>query len=71
MINPLNTNGFFLLVGCNTIGIVHRTYIVASGYKLKKNIVLFCQKIFVTLTNSVDPNELQQYLAFHQGLHCL
>ena len=24
-----------------------------------------------TLANSEDPDEMQQYAAFHQGLHCL
>ena len=24
-----------------------------------------------TFTNSVDPDEMQQYAAFHLGLHCL
>ena len=28
-------------------------------------------KIFSTLTNSVDPDEMQHYAAFHLGLHCL
>ena len=33
------------------------------------NIVFFCLKIFVTITNSiVEPNEAQHYAAFHLGL---
>ena len=28
-------------------------------------------KIFFTFTNSVDPDEMQHYAAFHLGLHCL
>ena len=28
-------------------------------------------KIFLTVTNSVDPSEMPPYAAFHQGLHCL
>ena len=53
-------------------GIVHCTYLGVSGYNLKeKNIVLFCLKIFFTFTNSVDPDEMQHYAAFHLGLHCL
>ena len=35
------------------------------------NIVFFCMKIFLTFANSVDPDEMQLYAAFHQGLHCL
>ena len=37
----------------------------------KKKIVFFCLKIFFTLTNSVDPDEMQHYAAFHLGLYCL
>ena len=32
-VNPLYTNGFFLLIGYNKLGIVHCTYQVVSGYK--------------------------------------
>ena len=28
---------------------------------IKKNIVLFCLKIFFTITNSVNPDEMQHY----------
>ena len=28
-------------------------------------------KICFTLTNNVDPDEMQHYAAFHPGLHCL
>ena len=34
-------------------------------------LVLFWLKIFFTLTNSEDPDEMQQYEAFHLGFHCL
>ena len=33
--------------------------------------MLFCLKIFFTFKNSVDPDEMQQYAAFHLGLHFL
>ena len=36
-----------------------------------QNIVFFCLKIFFTFTNSVDPDEMQYYAAFHLCLHCL
>ena len=36
-----------------------------------KNIVFFCLKIFFTFTNSVDPDEMQHFAAFHLGLPCL
>ena len=39
--------------------------------KIKKSDCIFCLKIFCYLTNSVDPDEMQQYAAFHLGLHCL
>ena len=41
------------------------------GYNLKKNIVFFCLKIFITFTNIEDQGEMQHYAAFHLGLHCL
>ena len=70
--NPLYTNGFFLLVRYNKLWIVHCTYhlVGMSGYNFETNIVFFCLKIFFTLTNSVDPNEMQHkhYAAFHLGL---
>ena len=36
-----------------------------------KYIVFFCLKISFKFTNSVDPDEMQHYAAFHLGLHCL
>ena len=36
-----------------------------------KYIVFFCLDIFFTFTNSEDPDEMQQYAAFHLGLHSL
>ena len=36
---------------------------------LEKNIELFCLKIFLTFTNSVDPDGMQHDAALHQGLH--
>ena len=45
---------------------VHCTYLGMLGYKLKT--ILYS---FVTFTNSVDPDEMQHYAAFHLGLHCL
>ena len=37
----------------------------------KKIIAFFCLKICFTFTNSVDPDEMHHYAAFHLGLHCL
>ena len=36
-----------------------------------KNIVIFCLKIFFIFANSVEPDEMQHFAAFHLGLHCL
>ena len=36
-----------------------------------KNIVLLSLKINFVLSNSADPDEMPQFVAFHQGLHCL
>ena len=46
---------------------------ISRGDRLKfsKNIVFFCLNIYFTFTNSVEPDELQHYAAFHLGLHCL
>ena len=41
-----------------------------AGYN-KRNIDLFLSKDFFTFTNSVDPDQMQHYAAFHLGLHCL
>ena len=48
---------------------VHCIYLGVSGYNFKKNIV-FCLKIFFTVTNSEDPDEMPHDAAFHLGLHC-
>ena len=41
------------------------------GVRISKNIVFFfLLKIFFTLTNSVDPDEMLHNAAFHLGLHC-
>ena len=54
----------------NKLEIVHCTYIGVSGYNLKKNCILLSEDLF-TFINSVDPDEMQHYAAFHLGLHCL
>ena len=65
-INPLYTNGLFLLVEYNKFGIVHCTYLGVSGYNLKN--VFFCLKICFTFTNRVDPDEMQHYEVGARGL---
>ena len=70
-VNPLYTNGFFLLVCYNKLGIVHCTYLGVSGQDFQKNIFILSEDLFM-FTNSVDPDEMQHYAAaFHLGLHCL
>ena len=39
--------------------------------KKKKNIEFLSLKINFVLANSVDPDEMQHYVTFHLGLHCL
>ena len=48
-------------------------YYIIQGFQviIFKNILLFCLKIFFVFTNSVDADEMQNYAAFHLGLHCL
>ena len=67
LLNPLYTNGFFLLVWYNKLGIVYCTYLGVSGY----NVFFKILHSFVTFTNSAGPDEMQHYAAFNQGLHCL
>ena len=66
----LYTNGFFLLVCYNKLGIVHCTYLGVSGYNSKKILFSFFWRTLI-FTNSVDADEMPHYAAFHQGLHCL
>ena len=58
--DPWYTNGLFLLFWYNKLGIVHCTYLGVSAYNFQNNIVYFCLKILFTLTNSVDPDEMQR-----------
>ena len=47
---------------------------LSRGFKLlflKRILYYFVWKSFFTFTNSVDPDEMQHYAAFHLGLHCL
>ena len=47
--NPLYTNGFFLLVWDNKLGITHCTYQGVSGYKLKKILYSFFYRLLLPL----------------------
>ena len=59
--NPLNTNGFAW----------ESPLYISRGVRLYffKEYSILCLKVFFTFTNSVDPEEMQQYAAFHLGLH--
>ena len=47
-------------------------YIVGSHVKISpKNISFVFQKVDFVLANSVDPDEMQRYAAFHLSQHCL
>ena len=41
-----------------------------SAYNFQNILYFFSEDLF-TFTNSVDPDEMQLYAAFHLGLHCL
>ena len=48
----------------------HCIYRGVIGYNFKNNVFLSLKINFV-LANSVDPDEMTYYAAFHLGLHCL
>ena len=52
------------------LGIVHFIYLGVSGYNCNKILYFLFEDLFY-LTNSVDPDEMPDYVAFHLGLHCL
>ena len=45
---------------------------ILRGHKLQfpKNVVFLSLKIFFLLANSVGPDEMLHYTAFHLGLYC-
>ena len=67
--NLLYTNGLFLLVWYK-LRIVHWTYLGVPGYNFLTVLYCLSEDLF-TFTNSVDPDQMQHYAAFHLGLHCL
>ena len=68
--NPVCMNGVFLLVGFNKLGIIHCTYDIKKSKAINK-IVFISLKIISTIANSVDPDVMPHYAAFHLGLNCL
>ena len=45
-------------------------YIKGSQVILSKQFIFLSLKINFVLANSVDPDEMTHYAAFHLGLHC-
>ena len=58
--SPLCTNGFFLLVWCNKLWMVHCIYWGVTGYHFHIRIVFLSQKIIFVLANSVNSDEMLQ-----------
>ena len=69
---PLCTSGVFLLVCNNKLGMVHFIY---WGGTIKNFPMIFVHLSLnfsvLKLANSVDPDEMPHYAAFHLGLHCV
>ena len=57
----------------DTINLGWSIVYISRGVSLlfSNNIVFFLSEDLFTLTNSVDPDEMQPNAAFHLGLHCL
>ena len=70
-INPMYNNKSFLRGRYNNHGLSNNTYLAGLGYNFQKILYSFFLKIFLTFINSVDPDEMQHYAAFHLGLHYL
>ena len=70
LFNPLCTNGFFFIQmiklrrNCHIIG----PQVTSSKFRCLMYIYL---KIIFALTNSADPEEMQNIVALHLGLHYL
>ena len=46
-------------------------YFKGAQVKILNYDVFLSLKVVLILANSADPDEMQQYAAFHLGLHCL
>ena len=62
-------NGFFLLAWCNKHGMVYCIYWGVTGYNFHIKNVFLLPKIGFVIANSVDPDVMPHYAAFHLGLH--
>ena len=67
----LYINGFFLPVWYNKLGIIHCTNLEVSCYNLKKIVFFVGISFCITLTNSVDPDEMLKNAVFYLGVHYL
>ena len=71
------SDGFFQLI-FDTINLVWfivyiegSQVIIVTGYNFQQKFHSFPDmKIVLVLENNVDPDEMLQYAAFHQSLHC-
>ena len=71
VINLLCSNGFFLLVWYNKLGMVHCIYWGVIGYNFQIKLYFFSLKIIFVFANSVDSDEMLHNAAFHLGFQCL
>ena len=62
--NPFQINGFFHTIKSG------RSIVYIEGLQFPKNVVFLSLKIFFLLANSVGPDEMLHYTAFHLGLYC-
>ena len=65
------TYGFFLLVWCNKLGMVHCIYRGVTGYNFKRKLCLLLFRLLFLFSNSEYSDEMLHCAAFHLGLHCL
>ena len=66
----MKTNEIFHKATYNKVKMVHCKFLGVTDYNLKKN--CFSLKINFVMANSVDPDEMPPYAAFHLGLlNCL
>ena len=70
---PLCTNGFFLLVWYNKLGIFHHIYWGAIDCNFQIKLLFLFLKIVLVFNNKhcVDSYEISHQAAFHLCLHCL
>ena len=65
--NPLYSDGFFHI----SMGLPIVFFKGLQVFFVLNNNVFLSLKFVLILANGADPDEMQQYAAFYQGLHCL